>query len=143
VIDPRERPVARAPQVTVVPVVIDPHEHPTARAPEPEVPVARVVIDPHEDPKSLRLKATQEGDWMRECLKERDEAKARGEQQRAGEFTQRSKEHRENMTLLNKAASAKIFQGMRSIKGTCRIQKAYLDSCFAQRITKFVVLFSR
>lgn len=110
VIDPRERPVARAPQVTVVPVVIDPHEHPTARAPEPEVPVARVVIDPHEDPKSLRLKATQEGDWMRECLKERDEAKARGEQQRAGEFTQRSKEHRENMTLLNKAASAKIFQ---------------------------------
>ncbi|KAG1802624.1 uncharacterized protein HD556DRAFT_1331119 [Suillus plorans] len=100
------RPVARA--SLVVPVVIDPRECPTAKA--PEVPVARVVIDPHEDPKSLRLKATQEGDRMGKCFKERNEAKARNDQQRAKELTQRGEAHRANMILLDKEASAKIFQ---------------------------------
>ncbi|KAG2342953.1 hypothetical protein BDR05DRAFT_1000601 [Suillus weaverae] len=122
------RPVARVPQVPVAPVVIDPHERPVARVPQvpvmpvatgsngrpatraPEVPVARVVIDPHEDPKSLRLKATQEGDRMGKCFKERNEAKARNDQQRAKELTHRGEAHRVNMMLLDKEASAKIFQ---------------------------------
>ncbi|KAG1816050.1 uncharacterized protein BJ212DRAFT_208249 [Suillus subaureus] len=128
VIEPRERPTARAPQVSVVPVVNDPHERRAARAPQvpvapividpherpatraPEVSVARVVIDPYEDHKSLRSKAIQEGDHMRKCFKERDEAKARNERQRAKELTQRGKAHEVNMILLNKEASAKIFQ---------------------------------
>ncbi|KAG1900677.1 uncharacterized protein F5891DRAFT_1109273 [Suillus fuscotomentosus] len=100
------RPAARA--SLVVPVVIDPRERPTAKA--PEVPVARVVVDPYEDPKSLRLKATQEGDRMGKCFKERNEAKARNDQQRAKELTQRGEAHRANMMLLDKEASAKIFQ---------------------------------
>ncbi|KAG1816049.1 uncharacterized protein BJ212DRAFT_208218 [Suillus subaureus] len=108
VIDPRERPVARAPHIPVAPVVIDSHERPTTRA--LEVPVARVVIDPHEDPRSLRLKAVREGDQMGKCFKERSEAKARNEQQRAKELNKRGEVHRENMMLLNKEASAKIFQ---------------------------------
>ncbi|KAG2043493.1 hypothetical protein BDR03DRAFT_941558, partial [Suillus americanus] len=108
VIDPRERPIARAPQVPVVPVVIGSRERPAARA--PGAPVARVVIDPHEDPKSLRLKATQEGDQMGKCFKERNEAKARNEQQRAKELNKRGEAHRVNMVLLDKEASAKIFQ---------------------------------
>jgi hypothetical protein len=123
-IDPYKRPAARVPQIAVVPTAIDPYGCPTARA--PEVPVARVVIDPHEDPKSLRLKATQEGDRMGKCFKERNEARARNEHQRAKELTQRGEAHKENMTLLDKEASAKIFQGTKSIKGTCRIQGAYL-----------------
>ncbi|KAG2111274.1 uncharacterized protein F5147DRAFT_687039 [Suillus discolor] len=100
------RPVTRTP--LVVPVVIDPRERPTAKA--PEVPVARVVIDPYEDPKSLRLKATQEGDRMGKYFKERNEAKARNDQQRTKELTQRGEAHRANMLLLDKEASAKIFQ---------------------------------
>jgi hypothetical protein len=124
----------------VVPTAIDPYEHPAARA--PEVPVARVVIDPHEDPKSLRLKATQEGDRMGKCFKERNEAKARNEHQRAKELTHRGEAHRVNKMLLDKEASAKIFQGTKSIKGTCRIQEAYSDSCLTQRIIKSVVFFS-
>ncbi|KAG1777681.1 hypothetical protein EV702DRAFT_1100018 [Suillus placidus] len=91
-----------------MPVAIGSHERPATRA--PEVPVAHVVIDPHEDPKSLRLKATQEGDRMGKCFKERNEAKARNEQQRAKELTHRGEAHRVNMMLLDKEASAKIFQ---------------------------------
>ncbi|KIK47135.1 hypothetical protein CY34DRAFT_799675 [Suillus luteus UH-Slu-Lm8-n1] len=106
-IDPYKRPAARVPQIVVVPTAIDPGR-PAARA--PEVPVARVVIDPHEDPKSLRLKATQEGDRMGKCFKERNEARARNEHQRAKELTQRGEVHKANMTLLDKEASAKIFQ---------------------------------
>ncbi|KAG2048241.1 hypothetical protein BDR06DRAFT_895887, partial [Suillus hirtellus] len=59
---------------------------------------------------SLRLKATQEGDRMGKCFKERNEAKARNDQQRAKELTQRGEAHRANMMLLDKEASAKIFQ---------------------------------
>ncbi|KAG1760495.1 hypothetical protein EDD22DRAFT_74255 [Suillus occidentalis] len=127
VIDSPERPTARAPQVPVVPAATIPYERPAARVPQivvvptaidpgrpaaraPEVPVARVVIDPHEDPKSLRLKATQEGDRMGKCFKERNEARARNEHQRAKELTQRGEVHKANMTLLDKEASAKIFQ---------------------------------
>lgn len=106
-IDPYKRPAARVPQIVVVPTAIDPGR-PAARA--PEVPVARVVIDPHEDPKSLRLKATREGDRMGKCFKERNEARARNEHQRAKELTQRGEVHKANMTLLDKEASAKIFQ---------------------------------
>ncbi|KAG2146398.1 uncharacterized protein EDB93DRAFT_472994 [Suillus bovinus] len=95
------RPVARAPLVVRV-------EPPAARA--PELPVACVVIDPHEDPKSLRLKAVQEGDRMGKCFKERKQAKARNHQQRTKELTQRGETHRANMMLLDKEASAKIFQ---------------------------------
>lgn len=91
-----------------MPTAIDPYERPAARA--PGVPVARVVIDPHEDPKSLRLKATQEGDRMGKCFKERNEARARNEHQRAKELTQRGEAHKVNMMLLDKEASAKIFQ---------------------------------
>lgn len=108
VIAPRERPVTRAQQVPVVPVVIDSHERPATRV--LGVPVARVVIDPHEDPKSLRLKAIQEGDQMGKCFKERNEAKARNEQQRVKELNKRGEAHRVNMVLLDKEASAKIFQ---------------------------------
>ncbi|KAG2368415.1 hypothetical protein BDR07DRAFT_1325201, partial [Suillus spraguei] len=104
-IEPRERPVGSVQRVPAVPAVI---ERPAARA--PETPVARVVIDPHEDPKSLRLKAIREGDRMAKCFKERNEAKARNEQQRAKELNQRGEAHRENMMLLDKEASAKIFQ---------------------------------
>ncbi|KAG1802625.1 uncharacterized protein HD556DRAFT_1331134, partial [Suillus plorans] len=100
------RPVARVP--LVVPVVIDSHERSAAKA--PEVPVARVVIDPHEDPKSLRLKAVQEGNRMGKYFKERNEAKARNDQQRIKELTQKGEAHRANMILLDKEASAKIFQ---------------------------------
>lgn len=135
---PYERSAARVPQIAVVPTAIDPGR-PAARA--PEVPVARVVIDPHEDPKSLRLKATQEGDRMGKCFKERNEARARNEHQRAKELTQRGEVHKANMTLLDKEASAKIFQGTKSIKGTCRIQEAYSDPCLIQRIIKSVVFF--
>ncbi|KAG1777338.1 hypothetical protein EV702DRAFT_1102579, partial [Suillus placidus] len=100
----------RAPEVYVVPVASGSHGRPATRV--LEVPVARVVIDPHEDPKSLRLKATQEGDRMGKCFKERNEAKARNEQQRAKELTQRGEAHQVNMMLLNKEASAKIFQAL-------------------------------
>ncbi|KAG1890300.1 hypothetical protein F4604DRAFT_1709722 [Suillus subluteus] len=47
---------------------------------------------------------------MRGCLKERKGAKARNEQQRAKELNKRGKAHRVNMILLDKEASAKIFQ---------------------------------
>ncbi|KAG1881357.1 hypothetical protein C8R48DRAFT_639 [Suillus tomentosus] len=100
------RPIARVP--LVVPVVIDSRERSAAKA--PEVPVAHVVIDPYEDPKSLRLKATQEGDRMRKYFKERNESKARNDQQRTKELTQKGEAHRANMMLLDKEASAKIFQ---------------------------------
>ncbi|KAG2074587.1 hypothetical protein BDR04DRAFT_1150877 [Suillus decipiens] len=102
------RSAARAPQGPAVQIVIDPHERPAARA--QEIPVARAVIDPHEDPKSLRLKAIQEGDRMGKCFKERNEAKAKNDRQRIKELNQRGEAHRENMMLLNKEASAKIFQ---------------------------------
>ncbi|KAG2111275.1 uncharacterized protein F5147DRAFT_102149 [Suillus discolor] len=103
------RPVARVTRVPrVVPVVIDSHERSAAKA--PEAPVAHVVIDPYEDPESLRLKATQEGDRMGKCFKERNEAKARNDQQRIKELTQKGEAHRANMMLLDKEASAKIFQ---------------------------------
>ncbi|KAG1870124.1 hypothetical protein DFJ58DRAFT_764762 [Suillus subalutaceus] len=52
----------------------------------------------------------QEGSQMRKCLKERKGAKARNEQQRAKELNKRGKAHRVNMILLDKEASAKIFQ---------------------------------
>lgn len=131
--------VARVP--LVVPVVIDSHERSAAKA--PEVPVAHVVIDPYEDPKSLRLKAVQEGNRMGKYFKERNEAKARNDQQRIKELTQKGEAHRANMMLLDKEASAKIFQGTKSIKGTYRIQEAHSDPCLVQRITKFVVFLSR
>ncbi|KAG1752991.1 hypothetical protein EDB19DRAFT_979683 [Suillus lakei] len=123
VIAPGELPPARAPRVPVVPVVIvehpaarlpqvpvviDPRERPTARV--PEVPVALVVIDPHEDPASLRLKANQEGDRMKKCFKERNEARASNGRQRTKELTQRGEAHKVNQVLLDKEASAKIFQ---------------------------------
>ncbi|KAG1900678.1 uncharacterized protein F5891DRAFT_303905 [Suillus fuscotomentosus] len=98
--------VARVP--LVVPVVINSHERSAAKA--PEVPVAHVVIDPYEDPKSLRLKAVQEGNRMGKYFKERNEAKARNDQQRIKELTQKGEAHRANMMLLDKEASAKIFQ---------------------------------
>ncbi|KAG1813739.1 hypothetical protein EV424DRAFT_1416248, partial [Suillus variegatus] len=47
---------------------------------------------------------------MGKCFKERNEAKARNDQQRARELTQRGEAHRANMMLLDKEASAKIFQ---------------------------------
>ncbi|KAG2048242.1 hypothetical protein BDR06DRAFT_783138 [Suillus hirtellus] len=100
--------VARVPLVVPVPVVIDSHERSAADA--PEAPVAHVVIDPYEDPKSLRLKATQEGERMRKYFKERNESRARNDQQRTKELTQKGEAHRANMMLLDKEASAKIFQ---------------------------------
>ncbi|KAG2750762.1 hypothetical protein P692DRAFT_20403156 [Suillus brevipes Sb2] len=47
---------------------------------------------------------------MGKCFKERNEARARNEHQRAKELTQRGEAHKANMTLLDKEASAKIFQ---------------------------------
>ncbi|KAG2074592.1 hypothetical protein BDR04DRAFT_148537 [Suillus decipiens] len=47
---------------------------------------------------------------MAKCFKERNEAKARNDQQRVKELNQRGEAHRENMMLLDKEASAKIFQ---------------------------------
>ncbi|KAG1890301.1 hypothetical protein F4604DRAFT_657854 [Suillus subluteus] len=47
---------------------------------------------------------------MGKCFKERNEAKARNEQQRTKELNKRGEAHRVNMVLLNKEASAKIFQ---------------------------------
>ncbi|KAG2150401.1 hypothetical protein DEU56DRAFT_898827 [Suillus clintonianus] len=105
-----ERPAARVPEVPVAPVVIDRHERPAASV--LEVPVAPVVIDPHEDPKSLRLKANQEGDRMRKCFKERREAKGINVRQRVKELTLRGEAHKGNMMLLDKEASAKIFQAL-------------------------------
>ncbi|KAG1813740.1 hypothetical protein EV424DRAFT_1416256 [Suillus variegatus] len=55
---------------------------------------------------------------MGKYFKERNEAKARNDQQRIKELTQKGEAHRANMMLLDKEASAKIFQGTKSIKGT-------------------------
>ncbi|KAG1760493.1 hypothetical protein EDD22DRAFT_971046 [Suillus occidentalis] len=103
----------------------------------PEVVVPPVVIDPHEDPQSLRLKARNSRVRMEECFKKRHKALDRNEGERAQQFLSEGEAHKVNMTCLDKAASTKIYQGMRLMDGACRSRQ--LTFSLIQRIMKFVV----
>ncbi|KAG2146397.1 uncharacterized protein EDB93DRAFT_473684 [Suillus bovinus] len=87
----------------------------------PEIAVTPVVIDPYEDADSLRHKARIEGDRMGECFKQSREAFIRNERRLAKELSLKGEAHKDNMTRLNKAASTKIFEGMRLVDRPCRV----------------------
>ncbi|OAX33895.1 hypothetical protein K503DRAFT_869258 [Rhizopogon vinicolor AM-OR11-026] len=76
----------------------------------PEVVVELLVIVPHEDHESLRLKARHERHKMRKCLRKGEQAKASNQKKLAEKLILNAEMHRKNMVLLNKEASAKIFQ---------------------------------
>ena len=60
---------------------------------------------------SLRAKAAQEGELMKQCFRESDEARERGDYPRAKELSERGTHHKSEMERLHAAASAAIFKG--------------------------------
>jgi len=76
------------------------------------VVAAELVIDPDEDHQSLRLQARREGDLMSDFFQQATEAFNRNEKRIAHELSLEGQAHKANMVLLDKEASAKIFEGM-------------------------------
>ncbi|OAX33894.1 DUF1771-domain-containing protein [Rhizopogon vinicolor AM-OR11-026] len=76
----------------------------------PEVGVEPLVIDPHEDHESLCFKARHQENWMAEFFRQSNAAFARNEKGLAKEPFLNGLAHKANMELLDREASAKIFQ---------------------------------
>ncbi|KAG2111271.1 uncharacterized protein F5147DRAFT_102068 [Suillus discolor] len=67
-----------------------------------------IEIDSHEDADSLRFKARDQRDRMKECFKQRREADKNGG--RAKKLSLRGEAYKDNMRRLDEAASMKIFE---------------------------------
>ncbi|KIK47132.1 hypothetical protein CY34DRAFT_292543 [Suillus luteus UH-Slu-Lm8-n1] len=76
----------------------------------PEDIVVPVVIDPDEDSQSLRLKARNAGDCMKECFKQSKEAFNSDDRGLAKRLSLRGEKYKDNMERLDKEASTKIYQ---------------------------------
>ncbi|KAG1802623.1 uncharacterized protein HD556DRAFT_699881 [Suillus plorans] len=93
----------------------------------PEIVVTPVEIDPYEDADSLRRKARIEGGRMEKCFKQSQEAYNDKNGGRAKELSSRGEAYKDNMVRLDKAASTKIFEGMRVGGQTVQNSPTYLQ----------------